>query len=265
MPQTDFGVILGPRLGLRWGCVAGSGTAETVTLNLSPTHPEAPMSSLEQRRPGQYHLVFRFGGTVQKALKTTQTDVAEAARVRLDENLRLVAAGRLIIPEGADIPTFLLSDGKLNGKPKLPSPLTLSKLFQEYLDHLPDGAMESNSLYTAKVHMAHFERVLARATRSGPQPGRSSRLRPATGEGEGPTQGPGQPNNHAKGIEHAERRLELGAGDKPRGRAIPQQRAPVPQDKRKAAIPNERRNRPADCPRRAVGSRSRRLSGIASI
>jgi integrase len=121
------------------------------------------MSSLEQRGTGQFHLVFRFGGRkFKKALKTTQTEVAEAARVRLDENLRLIAAGRLVIPDGADIPTFLLSDGKLNGKPKLAVPLTLSKFFQEYLEHLPDGTMESNSLYTAKVHMAHFERVLGK-------------------------------------------------------------------------------------------------------
>lgn len=122
------------------------------------------MSFLEQRPSGQYHLVFRFGGhRFKKALKTTQTGVAEAARVRLDENLRLVAAGRLVVPEGADIPTFLLSDGKLNGKPTLPTPLFLSKLFQEYLSHLPDGTMESNSLYTAKIHIAHFERLLGKA------------------------------------------------------------------------------------------------------
>ena len=121
------------------------------------------MSHLEQRGTGQYHLVFRFGGRrFKKALKTTQTDVADAARVRLDENLRLVAAGRLVIPETADIPTFLLSDGKLNGKPSLPTPLTLGNLFQQYLDQLPDGSMETNSLYTAKIHMAHFERVLGK-------------------------------------------------------------------------------------------------------
>jgi integrase len=119
------------------------------------------MSSLEQRGTGQYHLVFRFGGRkFKKALKTTQTDVAEAARVRLDENLRLVATGRLVIPEDADIPTFLLSDGKLNEKPSLSAPLTLSKFFQDYLGQLPDGSMESNSLYTAKIHMVHFERIL---------------------------------------------------------------------------------------------------------
>lgn len=121
------------------------------------------MSYLEQRSSGQFHLAFRFGGQrFKKALKTTQKDVAYAARVRLDENLRLVAAGRLVIPDGADIPTFLLSDGKLNGKPMPPTPLTLGKLFQEYLAHLPDGAMESNSLYTAKIHIAHFERVLGK-------------------------------------------------------------------------------------------------------
>jgi hypothetical protein len=61
------------------------------------------MSFLEQRSSGQYHLIFRFGGQrFKKALKTTQENVANAARVRLDENLRLVAAGRLVIPVGAD-------------------------------------------------------------------------------------------------------------------------------------------------------------------
>jgi hypothetical protein len=69
------------------------------------------MSFLEQRSSGQFHLVFCFGGQrFKKALKTTQTDVAEAARVRLDENLRLVTAGRLVIPDGRDVPTFLLFD-----------------------------------------------------------------------------------------------------------------------------------------------------------
>ena len=122
------------------------------------------MSHLEQRGVGRYHLVFRFGGRrFKKALKTTQTGQAEAARIRLDENLRLVTAGRLVIPEGADIPTFLLSDGKLNDKPSLPARFTLSRLFQEYLQQLPDGNMESNSLYTARIHMAHFEHVLGKS------------------------------------------------------------------------------------------------------
>ena len=44
----------------------------------------------------------------------------------------------------------------------LSTPLTLSNLFQEYLSYLPDGTVESNSLYTAKIHIAHFERVLGK-------------------------------------------------------------------------------------------------------
>jgi len=121
------------------------------------------MSFLEQRSSGQYHVIFRLGGQrFKKALKTSRTDEAESARVRLDENIRLVAAGRLVIPDGADIATFLLSDGKLNGKLTLRAPLTLDGLFQEYMDHLPEGTMESNSLCTAKTHMAHFQRVLGK-------------------------------------------------------------------------------------------------------
>jgi integrase len=121
------------------------------------------MSHLEQRGTGQYHLVFRFGGRrFKKALKTTQMGVAEAALLRLDENLRLVATGRLIIPEDADISTFLLSDGKLNEKPSLPAPLTLGEFFKEYLEQLPEGTLEANSLYTAKIHIAHFERILGK-------------------------------------------------------------------------------------------------------
>jgi hypothetical protein len=42
------------------------------------------MSFLEQRPSGQYYLVFRFGGPrFKKGLKTSRTNVAEAARVRL--------------------------------------------------------------------------------------------------------------------------------------------------------------------------------------
>lgn len=75
------------------------------------------MSWLERRPSGCYHIVFRLGDErFKKSLKTKNTDTAEAQRVRLDENLRLVESGRLVIPEGAEVATFLLSDGKLNGK-----------------------------------------------------------------------------------------------------------------------------------------------------
>jgi integrase len=107
--------------------------------------------------------MFRFGKQrFKKSLRTTREDLAEAARTRLDENIRLVMSGRLTIPDGADVATFLLSDGKLNRKPSAPPPLTLGGLTKAFLESLPDGTMEANSLYTAKIHLAHFERILGK-------------------------------------------------------------------------------------------------------
>jgi len=83
------------------------------------------MSWLEQRSSGCYHVVFRLGNQrFKKSLKTRSDQVAEARRLRLDENVRLVESGRLAIPEGADVATFLLSDGRLNGKPTVARRLT---------------------------------------------------------------------------------------------------------------------------------------------
>ena len=56
----------------------------------------------------------------------------------------------------------LLSDGKLNGKPSPAKTLTLGNLFEDYLGSLPDGCMEANSLYTARIHMRHSERILGK-------------------------------------------------------------------------------------------------------
>jgi len=36
----------------------------------------------------------------------------------VEESIRLVELGRLEIPPDADVASFLLSDGKLNGKPR---------------------------------------------------------------------------------------------------------------------------------------------------
>jgi hypothetical protein len=91
---SDLGDILGTRLGLRWDCVAGLGTAETVTQKISPHSPrEAPQCRRWNNVARDSSSSF-FGlaeGNLKKALKTTQTLVAKAARVRLDENLWLDA------------------------------------------------------------------------------------------------------------------------------------------------------------------------------
>ncbi len=70
------------------------------------------MPSLELRE-GRYRVVFRFAGEkFSRTLKTANVDDAEASFARLKDNLRRAELGHLVVPEGADIAAFLLSDGR---------------------------------------------------------------------------------------------------------------------------------------------------------
>ncbi len=77
------------------------------------------MAWLEQNSAGMYHLVFRLSGErFRRSLRTGDEREAQARLVRVEENIRLVESGRMTLPEQDDVTSFLLSDGKLNGKPK---------------------------------------------------------------------------------------------------------------------------------------------------
>ncbi|MBI2807310.1 MAG: site-specific integrase [Planctomycetes bacterium] len=72
-----------------------------------------------------------------------------------------MTCGRLVVPPDADLPTFLVSDGRLGAKPELPvSILTLKELSTRYAEVHSNGALESNSLYTVEIHLRHFRRSL---------------------------------------------------------------------------------------------------------
>ncbi len=119
------------------------------------------MASLELRSR-RYRIVFRYGG--QKffcALRTSDRREAEGCLVRLEENLRLLARGRIQLPPDADLSTFLLSDGRATSKPTAPPRLlTLDELCQRYLALHSNGALEPNSLATVEMHLRHFRRTL---------------------------------------------------------------------------------------------------------
>ena len=85
---------------------------------------------------------------------------AEASACHIEENIRLIEAGRLELPEDADVPTFLLSDGKLLGKPLPTSAFTIGTIFDKYQKSIPADAMEATSLKTARIHMRHFQRLM---------------------------------------------------------------------------------------------------------
>lgn len=110
------------------------------------------MASIVERGDS-LHVVFRFGGRkFSRSLKTSIRSEAEGAVARLIENLSLIERGRLIIPTGADVPTFLLSDGKLNERPKVNATLTLTDLFTQYFDMLPAGNLEQSTIDGMRSH-----------------------------------------------------------------------------------------------------------------
>jgi site-specific recombinase XerD len=122
---------------------------------------EATMASLELRSD-RFRIVFRVGGKkLHASLKTTDQREAEGCLARLEENLRLMERGRLVPPPDADIPTFLLSDGKIAEKLHLPDQaLTLEAVIRRYVDVHSNGAMEENSLQTVEMHLRHFTESL---------------------------------------------------------------------------------------------------------
>lgn len=119
------------------------------------------MAWLEQHRSGIYHVAFRVGETrFKRSLDTHDKRKAEASAGRIEENLELVKRGRLVIPDDADVVTFLLSDGKLNRQPESPKLTTPKALFDEFLGSLQSGSIEDSTLYGMKIHIKHLKQHL---------------------------------------------------------------------------------------------------------
>ena len=105
------------------------------------------MASIQRDPSDNYHIHFRFGGRrFKRSLKTKDEREAVARVERLEETLRLVASGRIELPNEADIAVFLLSDGKLKAKRKIQGTLFLKDFFDEFFDQLPAGNLEETTL-----------------------------------------------------------------------------------------------------------------------
>ena len=122
------------------------------------------MASTELR--GDSHrLIFRYGGRkFSRSLKTRDSREAEAVRVRVEENVKLLERGRLELPPGADLVAFLFSDGKLGARPEAVSRLTLGRLLDLYVQTLTEGAKAATTLATERTHVKHLKAVLKAST-----------------------------------------------------------------------------------------------------
>lgn len=123
------------------------------------------MAWLQQYPSGHYHVSFRFAGRKYKrSLDTKNEGEARGLVGRIDDNIRLVERGLLTIPPGADIPTFLLSDGKLAGPVEIPTVVTLGSFIGQYDKAISGGVVEESTLYTIRIHAKHLKSILGEET-----------------------------------------------------------------------------------------------------
>lgn len=119
------------------------------------------MASLEHHY-GSYRIVFRFAGRkFQRSLKTENERFAQATLARVEENLVRLELGQLLLPPGADVATFLLSDGRLEQKPDLAAKCFryLDELLDAFLAALTANALEATTEQCLRIHVRHFKRV----------------------------------------------------------------------------------------------------------
>ncbi len=119
------------------------------------------MASIEQRG-NTFRIVFRFGSRkFSRTLRTKDRKAADACLARLEDNLRRLELGLLEVPDGVDLPTFLLSDGRAQRRPEPPSCIrTLGSLLEGYLNGITPGSLEDSTLVGMRIHVRRLKRVL---------------------------------------------------------------------------------------------------------
>ena len=116
----------------------------------------------------RFHVAFRIGDRrFKKTLKTADRRTADALAQMIDERLRMIEAGHIVLPDGADLVAYLMSDGRLEQSVSIEKKVgrTLGEIIPEYLTSANQGSLESNSFGTLKIHLNHVLTVLGKTIR----------------------------------------------------------------------------------------------------
>src|SRR5439155_8403929 len=109
------------------------------------------------KRGQNFRLVFQVGGqTFKRSLGTSDRREAEGMVALVERRIKMVERGEIAVPDDADLPTFLVSDGKAKALAAVKPTLTLATGIEKYLESIPTGSLEENSLYTLKIHLEHI-------------------------------------------------------------------------------------------------------------
>jgi integrase len=107
---------------------------------------------------GNYVLCYRIGKKkFRRTLKTTSKEDADDEVQQFEINLRRVERGYLTIPKGADLVSFLLSNGHVGEPVAVREPVILKALFDRYFAALPVGSLEASTIRTMTVHRGSLE------------------------------------------------------------------------------------------------------------
>jgi hypothetical protein len=119
---------------------------------------ESRMAWLYQDPDSQnFKVCFRFRGRAyKKAIKTKARSEAEIILGGVTRTLFRIEQNLLELPPGAEIVTFVMSDGKETEKQSVQKAVTLQELIDQYISACSIGSMEDNSLATVKLHLRHF-------------------------------------------------------------------------------------------------------------
>lgn len=107
---------------------------------------------------GNYVLCFRIGRKkYRRSLKTNSKEDADDDVRQVEVNLHKIERGYLTLPKGADVISFLLSNGHIAEQVTISIPITLKMLFDKYFAALPIGCLEETTISTMKVHRKTLE------------------------------------------------------------------------------------------------------------
>jgi integrase len=118
-----------------------------------------------QFRNGAYRLLFQYNGR-QATYTVGSVPLTEARQWKSrTENLLMRVEQRMLeVPRGVAITDFIRCDGKPPVDPAIliRKDTTLHQLTDGYITTVSNGAIEANTLATAKTHVKHLEKTLRR-------------------------------------------------------------------------------------------------------
>lgn len=119
-------------------------------------------------KSGRYHFRFDWGTRFKRSLKLADKHEADRVKAAIEDTIKDIQRGRLVIPEGAEPGAFILSGGKLAGKPTpaepKPNAMTLGELFRLYDEGQTEGKKAATTRQMENYHKSHLQKNLGEDT-----------------------------------------------------------------------------------------------------